>query len=153
MPWPALACLFLISFGASAQSLHLSSASGAPGEDIFVRISLDSPPGRSPATLQWELVFPAQILELRKPAVEQSPAVRSAGKSLTCAERSTYAQVCILAGGQRPIANGVIAFVRLKIRADAKTGMINIRAVKVQGAAPDLKLLHVNDAEATITIR
>lgn len=152
MTWSVLACSVFTAICTFGQSLQITSVAGKPGDSVAVRIILDSQPEKSPATLQWEFVFPAQLLEFDQPAVERGTAAQSSGKSLTCAERNSYTQVCILTGGQRPIANGVIATAHLKIRANAKAGTTSIKVGKVQGVTSDLKQFDIKDAEAIVTI-
>ena len=152
MTWHVIACSVLTAICAFGQSLQVSSVSGKPGDSVVVRITLDAPPEKSPSTLQWEFVFPAQLLDVDQPAVERGTAGQSSGKSLTCAERNSYTRVCILTGGQKPIANGLIATVHLKIRPTAKAGTTSIKVGKAQGVTLDLKQLDIKDAEAMVTI-
>ena len=148
-----IACLLLAGIGALGQTLRMTPVSGAPGESIAVRILLDAPPEQSPATLQWEVVFPAQILEVSTPVADAGAAAQSSGKFLTCVERNSYTQVCILTGGKKPIANGAIATVHWKIRASAKAGTTSIKVTKAQGVTTDLRQLDVKDANTVVTIQ
>src|SRR5690242_5641323 len=112
--------VFTLFFGAAlpvwGQALQVSPVSGAPGEKVDLLISLDSRPGSAPAALQWEIIFPAQILEDGAAGPEAGRAARDAGKSLTCAKRKTYSYACILVGGQKPVGNGPVAIFHFKIR-------------------------------------
>jgi hypothetical protein len=148
-----LAALF---FGAvllvCGQALQVSSVSGAPGEKVELVISLDSPAGSAPAALQWETIFPAQILEDGGNGPEAGRAASDSGKSLTCTRRKTYSYACILVGGQKPVANGPIAIVHFKIRSEAHAGTAVVRVEKAEGATADLKQLTLKDAEGIVTI-
>ena len=153
MTGPTLACLLLTVIGASGQSLQVTPASGAPGENTTIEISMDAPSDRKPSAVQWEFVFPAQLLELTKPAVKPGSAAQNSGKTLTCADRNTYTEACILAGGSNAIPNGIIATIYLKIRPEAKPGTTTVKIGKIQGVTSDLKPLIFKDLDAVITIR
>lgn len=153
MIYRKLGCLLLGVVFASGQSLNIKPVSGAPGENITIEISLEVPPDRKPSALQWELVFPAQLLEPEQPPAELGVAVKDSGKNLTCAGRNAYTQVCILAGGQKNIPNGIITTFQLKIRSEAKAGATTVKVSKAQGVTSELKPLAFKDVDAPITIR
>jgi hypothetical protein len=132
--------------------LQVSSVSGAPGEKVGLEISLDSPAGSAPVALQWETIFPAQILEDGGNGPEPGRAASDSGKSLTCTLRKTYSYLCILVGGQKPVANGPIATLRFKIRPEARAGTTVVRVERAEAVTADLKKLTVKDAEGTVTI-
>ncbi len=75
------------------------------------------------------------------------------GKSLQCTARKPYSYVCILSGGQNPVANGPIAIFHFKIRTTAEAGTAAVRIEIVQTATVDSKELTLDNAEGTITIR
>lgn len=153
MTYPVLVCLLLTVVSACGQSLQVTPVSGAPGETVTIELSLDAPADRKPSALQWELVYPAQLLELGRPAADPGSAARGSGKTLTCADRNAYTEVCILAGGSDTIPNGSIAAIYLKIRAEAKPGTTTVKFAKVQGVTADLRPLPFKDLDAVITIR
>jgi hypothetical protein len=148
-----LASLFFAALPVCGQILQVSSVSGAPGEKVELVISLNSPAGSAPLALQWEIIFPAQILEEGGNGPETGRAASDSGKSLTCNRRKTYSYVCILVGSQKPVANGPIAIVHLKIRTEARGGTTVVRVERAEAATADLKKLTVKDAEGTVTIR
>ena len=133
------------------QALHVSSVSGSPAEKISVEIFLSSPVKESPDTLKWETIFPAQLLVVVG-SPEAGSAAKESGKSLTCELRETYSCVCILAGGQKPIANGLIARFAFEIRADAHPGTANIRISKVEAVTKELKTLVVSGGDGKLEI-
>ena len=152
-----LSCLvFTLFFGVTlpvcGQSLQVSPVSGAPGEKVDLVISLDSPVRSAPAALQWEIIFPAQILEDGGAGPEAGRAASDSGKSLTCAKRKTYSYACILVGGQKPVGNGPIAIFHFKIRSEAHAGTSVVRVEKAEGATADLKQLTLKDAEGIVTV-
>lgn len=75
-------------------------------------INIDSPEGKEPVALQWEISVPPAVA-ITTADIKVGKAAEAAGKSLTCAMKtktqraSRYA--CILVGGQGPIKNGPIA--------------------------------------------
>ncbi|MGC4053237.1 MAG: hypothetical protein QM757_28370 [Paludibaculum sp.] len=153
MTHSALICLLLTMVSVSGQSLQVAPASGSPGDNITIEIALDAPAGQRPSALQWDFVFPAQLLELRQPLAEAGSAAQNSGKTITCAGRNAYTESCILAGGPETIPNGTIAAIHLKIRAEAKPGTATIKFGKIQGVTPDLRPLPFKDLDAVITIR
>lgn len=153
MTHPVLVCSLLTLVSACGQSLQVTPVSGAPGGTISIDLSLDAPADRKPSALQWELIFPAQLLELSKPPADPGPAVQGSGKTLTCASRNDYTEVCILAGGSGTIPNGSIATIHLKVRTEAKPGTTTVKFTKVQGVTSDLRPLPFKDLDAVITIR
>jgi len=134
------------------QALHVSSVSGSPGDKIAIEISLVSAVRESPETLKWETIFPAQLLETVG-SPEAGSAAKESGKLLTCTLRELYLYVCILAGGQKPIANGPIAKFPFRIRADAHPGTTNIRTGRVEAVTRDLKTVKLTGSDGQLEIR
>lgn len=147
-----LAWLLFAALPVVGQTLHLSSVAGAPGGTITVEISLDSSSGVRPVALQWETIFPAQLLEVEGKRFEIGWAARDSGKSVACSERKPYTYICVLAGGQNPIANGPIAIVHFKIRTEARPGTSVVRLVRVEAVTADLKKSVLKEAEGTVSI-
>jgi hypothetical protein len=135
------------------EAFHISSVTGAPGEKIKIEISLDSATARAPTILKWEVVFPAQILELEGSGPEIGSAAMDAGKSLTYSRRNPYSYACILSGGKNPVANGSIAIFHFKIRPTAPTGTAAVRIERAEAATVDSKELTLDNADGTVTIR
>jgi len=135
------------------QILHVSSVTSAPGEEVRLEISLDSAAARAPTVLKWEVVFPAQLLELEGDGPEIGRAAMDSGKALQCTARKPYSYACILSGGQNPVANGPIAFFHFKIRPTAEAGRVAVRIERAQTVTVDSKELTLDNAEGTVTIR
>src|SRR5260370_24068596 len=134
-----LASLSRAALSVCGQALQVSSASGVPGEKVELVISLDSPAGSAPVALQWEIIFPVQILEDGGNGPETGRAASDSGKSLTCNRRRPYSYVCILVGGPKPVANGPIAIVHFKIRTEARAGTTVVRIEKAEAAPANLQ--------------
>jgi hypothetical protein len=150
-------CCASLAFGLAGlpvvgQALHVSSVSGSRGDKIAVEISLVSTVRESPETLKWETIFPVQLLETVG-SPEVAGAAKEAGKSLTCTQREPYLYVCILAGGQKPIANGPIATFPFRIRADAHPGTANVRTSKVEAVTRDLKTVKLSGSDGQLEVR
>lgn len=134
------------------QSLRLSSASGYAGDYIALDVSMDAPREQRPSVLKWETIFPAQLLEPDASGPEASEMAKAAGKSITCMLRQTYAYVCILVGGQKPVDSGKVATFRFKIRSRARTGTALVRIDQVEAATADLQPLKFLGSEGQIEI-
>jgi Cohesin domain len=134
------------------QALRVSSVSGAPGARIALHVSLDSPAGQAPAALQWEIAFPAQLLEVEDSGPEAGSAAKTSEKSLACRLREAYSYVCVLAGGRKPIANGPIATFRFRIRIGARAGTSTVKIDHVQAVTKDAKTLNIGGSEGQVSI-
>jgi endo-1,4-beta-xylanase len=132
---------------------RVSSVTKAPGEMVTLDISVDSQPGRAPVALQWEVVFPAQLMEMEGDAPEIGSAAMDSGKSLQCTARKPYSYVCILSGGQNPIANGPIASFHFRIRTTAEAAKTALRIERVVATTLDSKVLTLNNTESIVIIR
>ena len=135
------------------QVLHLSSVTSAPGEKVRLEISLDLAAERALTVLQWEVVFPAQLLEPEGDGPEIGHTATDSGKSLTCAKLKPYSYVCTLFGGQSPVGNGPIAIFPFKIRTAAEAGTTAVRIERAEATTVDSKKLTLNNAEGTVTIQ
>ena len=124
----------------------------APGEKVTLDIKARSQPGKAPVALKWEVIFPAQWMEMEGDA-EAGKAAIDSGKSLQCTARGQYAYTCILSGGQKPIADGPIASFHFRIRTTAESGTATFHIDKVQSTTVDSKELNLDDTEAVVTIR
>ncbi len=135
------------------QVLHVSSVASAPGERVRIEIWLDSAAATAPSALKWEVVFPAQLLELEGDGPEIGGAAMESGKSLSCSGRKPYSYACTLFGGQNPVANGLIAIFHFKLRTTAGAGTSAVRIEKAKAITADSKELTLSSAEGTVTIR
>lgn len=135
------------------QLLHISSVTSAPGEKARLEISLDWSAARAPTALKWVVVFPAQLLELEGDGPELGEAAMNSHKSLTCALRQPYSSACVLAGGQNPVLNGLIAIYHFRVRSTADAGTAVVRIERAEAVTVDSKALTLDNAEGTVTIQ
>jgi hypothetical protein len=136
-----------------AQTAAVSPVIKAPGEILTLEISADSQPARAPVALKWEVVFPAQLMEMEGNAPQLGSAAMDLDKTLQCTARKPYAYVCVLSGGQKPIANGTVAVYRFRIRATAAAGTTALKIEKAEGTTSDSKTWTLNETETVVTIR
>jgi hypothetical protein len=133
--------------------LRISPVTGAPGEQVRVEVSIESPPGRKPVSLQWRVVVPDQVLELADTGPERGRAAAGSEKRLTCSRLRNYMYACLLYGGQKPIADGPIAVFHFKIRAAAPSTVAALRLEAAEAVGPDGRQSTLSSAEGTITIQ
>lgn len=148
-----LSCLMVGCVAVFGQASAVSSVTKAPGETVTLTVSADSQPAREPVALKWEVVFPAQLMEMETGAPEPGKAAVDSGKSLKCTARAPYAYVCALSGGPNPIANGPVAIYQFKIRATAGEGTTTVKIEKTESTTADSKKWTLNDTEVIVTIR
>src|SRR5690349_8204817 len=90
-----------------AQTLALSSASGASGSAVPLTLSVSSPAGSEPAALGWTFQYPAAAVTAI--SVTPGPSATAAGKSIVC-NASSGMYTCIAYGmNANSMANGVLA--------------------------------------------
>jgi len=131
----------------------VSSVTKAAGEPVTLTISINSQPGEAPVAVKWQVVFPAQLMDLESGAPEIGGAAMDSGKSLQCTARNAYSYVCMLSGGKNPIADGAIAIFHFKIRTDAKAGTATLRTEKAESTMANSQAFTLNDTESTVVIR
>ena len=134
------------------QTLLVSPSAGAPGETITVEISWAGAAVDPPGSLQWETLFPSQLLEADLAGPETGPAVKDSGKVLACTSRKSYSYSCVVAGGRAPLPSGPVAIFHFKIKNDARPGSFIIRVVKVEAATPGLDKLTIAEAAGPLTV-
>jgi hypothetical protein len=125
----------------------------APGDKVTLEVSADSQPTRAPIALKWEVVFPAQLMEMEAGAPQIGSAAKDSGKTLECTARRPYAYVCIVSGGQKPIGDGPVAIYHFQIRATAKAGTASLKIQEAESTTADSKKWLLNNTEAIIVIR
>jgi hypothetical protein len=144
----AVGCLPILG-----QTQPVSHVTKAPGEKVTLDIFADSQPKGAPVALKWEVVFPAQLIEIDSEAApEIGSAATNSGKSLECTARSQHAFACNVAGGKNPIADGPIATLHFRVRATAEARSIAIRIENAEATAADSKKWTLDDTEAIIII-
>src|SRR3974390_782139 len=110
-----LAPLLFACLSLAGQTSTGSSVTKAPGEKVTLQIFANSQPARAPVALKWEVMFPAQLMDMEGDA-DIGSAVMDSGKSLKCMLQKPYSYVCVLSGGRNPIADGQIAIFHFRIR-------------------------------------
>lgn len=138
---------------ALGQAPRVSTVTKAPGEKVTLTISVDSQPGKAPVALKWEVIFPVQLMEMEGDAPEIGSAAMNSGKSLQCTARNPYSYVCLLSGGQNPIADGPIAIFGFRIRTTAQAGTTALRIERAEATTVDSKALTLNNTESIVIIR
>ena len=144
-------------FAACSSLLAQVSAGGpvtkSPGDKVTLKISATSQPARVPVALNWEVVFPAQLMDLESKATETGSAASDSGKSLQCAPRKEYVWSCTLSGGQRPIGDGEIAIFHFIIRSTAQAGKAVLTIDGAEAIMADGKHAPLNKTESVVIIR
>jgi hypothetical protein len=135
------------------QASRVSSVNKTPGEKVTLTLSVDSQPGKAPVAVKWEVIFPAQLIEMESDAPERGSAAVDSGKSLQCTARSPYLYVCLLSGGQTPIADGPIAIFHFRVRTTAEAATTALRIQKATATTADSKELPLNNTESTVIIQ
>jgi hypothetical protein len=63
-----------------------------------------------------------------------------------------YSYTCILFGGLKPLNNGVIATLRIKLHADARPGVTAVRLQNSEAAGEDFKRIVLKNVEGSVDI-
>jgi hypothetical protein len=132
--------------------LRISPVAGAPGEQVSLEVSIESPPGRNPVSLQWRVAVPDQLLELVDIGPERGRTAAASEKLLTCYKLKNYLYACSLDGGEKPIADGLIAVFHIQIRTEAPSTVTALRIEKVEAVSPDGRQSMLSSTEGTVTI-
>jgi hypothetical protein len=141
------------------QAVSVPASSAKRGESGSFVIRLDSPSGKSPVALQWEVYLPMGVV-VAVADIMPGSAAESVEKPITCSpaknrdekdKGSTYA--CILAGGQKPIPNGSIAVIRYRIPQDVQQISGPVRVDHVLGVSVDLKKIDLAKAQGAISLQ
>jgi hypothetical protein len=151
--WPHTRLAYLVFIlPVLTHASDLSSVTKAPGELVTLEISVDSQ-RRAPVALEWEVVFPAQLMDMEGNGPQVGGAAKDSGKSLQCTARTPYALVCTVSGGRTPIADGLIAIYRFIIRPTAAKGITALRVEKAEATTADSTKWSLNNTEAIVVIR
>jgi hypothetical protein len=148
-----LAYLLVVCVPILGQTSRVSPVTKAPGDKVTLEISADSQPERAPIALKWEVIFPAQLMEIETDAPQMGSAAKDSGKSLQCTSTKPYSRVCVLSGGQKPIGNGPVAIYHFQIRATAQAGITSLKIQGAESTTTDSKKWLLNDTEAIVVIR
>jgi hypothetical protein len=142
-----------------AQSFLIVPSTAPRGGAGSLLITLISA-GKEPVALQWKMMLGTEVTAAVEDIVA-GDAAKTAGKAVVCApvtapEQEGLTYNCILAGGQKPIANGTIFLVkyRVKQKASPQTAVIRISdGIAVLEQSNQVQQKNLAPAEGTITIR
>jgi hypothetical protein len=147
-----LALLFAAALPLTAQTPAKPPLTKAPGDPVRLQLFANSLPNRAPLALQWEVVYPAQLMDLEgKP--EAGQAAVDSGKSLECKPRKEYSFVCVLSGGKEPIGDGPIAVFHFRIHPDAIAGKVTLRIQSASARQKDNSDAPLRNTESAFIIR
>ena len=153
------AVLLALPAALSCQTLSAPPSKTGRATPGTFSLILEAPEDKALAALQWEFSVPPAIA-VAKDDIAPGKAAESAGKSLTCARKADQGgaagavrYACILAGGERPIAQGPIAVVRYRAQTDVHGAPIRVHIEKALGVSADLKRIEIADTDAIITIQ
>lgn len=150
--------LALSASGACAQGLTVTPAAAAPGEWAILSIAWHSPSGKLLSALQWDTRVASSQLQIPSDhTVRLTLTAADEGKSVACHAHSEGAasQIlrCIVSGGVRPIPDGTIALLSLKVAAGASSGPTPVNFEHVLAVGPDLHSVALPAAQTTVTVR
>jgi hypothetical protein len=147
-----LALLFVAAFELAAQTPAKPTLTKGPGDPVTLQLFANSLPDRAPLAVLWEVVYPAQLIDLEgKP--EGGRAAVDSGKSLECKPHRAYSLVCVLSGGSKPIADGQIAVFHFRIHPDAIPGTVTLRIQSASARQKDNSEAALKNTESVFIIR
>src|SRR5262249_1253975 len=112
-----LLVMLAAALGCGAQSIGIRPEGDSKRSASFL-LGLNSPPGKEPLAVQWDLTIPAGITVNREDILA-GRAAESAQKTLACAAlpRNTQRRAvfrCLVTGDRKPLPNGTIAVVKFQ---------------------------------------
>jgi hypothetical protein len=148
--------LSLLCATAKALSLQVAPVIVERGSANILRLTLKPEPRQPVTALQWDIVYP-QGLKIEAGGLAAGSAAESTDKVLTCGrkpvEGTNHRLTCILAGGWKPLPQGVIAIIRLEASRDAPKGNLTVGMTRVSGVSPALQYVPVQSTQTAVTIR
>jgi hypothetical protein len=154
--FPKTLCLVWLVMPLYSQSLQIQADSVSRGQEGTAVIRLDSPAGKEPVSLQWEVHLPVSIqLDPRRVVVAEAAA--AAAKSVTCAmlvnRTGDIARCrCILAGGVKPIGNGPIAVLKYTPTGSVRPGRYQLNLRSGLSVSETVKKTPIKDAGVAIVV-
>jgi hypothetical protein len=147
----------LVSSSAFAQALSVSPSTGQPGKPVDVDLTYMGAGPVAPTILEWVVTYPASELSMAETGPSAGPTLQAAGKSLTCRGTwkkapTTYSYHCILAGGQMPVPDGIVATLHLKVKPGTKAGVHPVELDDASGVTADAKKISVKKANGKLTV-
>jgi hypothetical protein len=148
--------LLALALPLCSQTLQVQATGAGRAQKGSATIRLDSPPGKEPLALQWEIQVPVSIA-LDPRTIVAGEAATAAGKSVTCAilvnrsGDSTRCR-CLLAGGAKPIGNGPVALMTYVPARIVRPGSYKLNLRSVFSVGEGTKKAPLKDAETTIIV-
>ena len=138
------------------QTVVLSVQCTRSENSVDVSVSLESAADLRLTALQWELIAPAQ-LQTTAWSSEPGGAPKADGKSLHCASHAgdqpgVTKQVCVLVGGQKPLASGQVAKFHFPIPKGTKPGRYKIEIRHARGVTHNLKEVAISGTSDELTV-
>ena len=137
--------------GVARVDLRVVPGAASPGDQISVEVVFQSLPGKELFGLAWELVVPAQVLELVD-GPETGRSVEDSDKVVNCSLQKSYLYACMLPGDQKPVVSGAIAVFRFKIRSGVQPRTTTLRIEKIEATTVDGRRSPLRDSEATVIV-
>ena len=139
----------------SSLTLSISPSPVAPGGKAGMIVALNPASNDQPVALQWQMSYPSPQIGID--SGQFAAAVKSAGKTVTCAGKpegaAVYAYTCIVAGGTTPIESGAIAQFPLQVRDTARTGTVTLNLTGAIAVYADGHSTRLPDSTATLQIQ
>jgi hypothetical protein len=156
LPLPKTVCLAWLALPLCSQSLQVQSGPVGRAQEGTATIRLDSPPGKEPLALQWEIHLPVSI-RLDPRQVVTAGAASAAEKSVTCsilANRTgnTTRCRCILAGGVKPIGNGPVVMLKYTLAPSLKSGRYELNLRNAFSVSKGMKNVPIKDAGVHVVV-
>jgi hypothetical protein len=148
----AIPVLMLVAAGIlRSQTLSLSAPPVVEDSEVVVQVLLKAPPGKQPSALEWEFRIPPGLAPNEKGAAAGESA-SAAGKTLICnfaGKKETG--TCILAGGDRPIQDGPVAHLTMRVTEDRHP--LVLRITRASAASRDAKGVEIPAVELQLKRR
>jgi len=139
---------------AAQTSLSVSGASGVPGSNVTLALSLANATGLSPAAIQWDLEYASSDLSLAQGSYYATGgAAAAAGKSAICQMISAGDIRCLVAGlSAETLGPGVLATIQFEIAPTTTNQSTQVSLVNSQAADESSNALAISGSGATIII-
>jgi hypothetical protein len=148
------ALLFAAALPLFGQSDAKPPVTKKPGDSVLFQVFANSQTDRNPLAVQWQVIYPARIMDLEG-APEPGRPAKDAGKSLDCkpTPQKEYSLSCTLSGGNKPIADGPIAIFHFRIHPDAPPGKVTLRVQTASAKQKNGSDAALKNTESTFIIR
>jgi len=158
VPHKAQFIIFALFLPLCGQELRMSLPEIPRGKAGSVSIRLASPAGKKPAALQWDLFFIPRQISIQDNDWALGDAANAAGKKLTCVRQlrknpETYSYRCLVAGGEKPIGDGVVAVLKISVPQGAAGGQAELRLENALGASREAGSLRIEPTRGDVKIR